>query len=158
MAGMTDSRGRRTNIVISQPLEPKSPTAILLVEDDETMKATIAALLSEEGFEVLTATTVVDALSLVRSPHRFRVVVLDLVLSDGESDSVLEQLHHESGRTPSVVLISAVPRAVDLAAAYGVPLVTKPFDVNTLSAAIAVAFEHNLPPQRTASGTRPRVR
>jgi two-component system, NtrC family, nitrogen regulation response regulator NtrX len=129
-------------------LESKPPTAVLVVEDDESIRRTITGLLADEGFEVLTATTVVQALSFVRSPDRFRVVVLDLVLEDGDADAVLESLHGEQGRAPSVVMISAVPRAAELASAYGIPLVTKPFELDTLAAAIDVACDHNLRAQR----------
>ncbi|MCB1897568.1 MAG: response regulator [Zoogloeaceae bacterium] len=54
---------------------------ILLVEDDDTLRGTVAKFLTRQGFEVVTASDGGSALEQLRS-RRFAVTLLDLHLPD----------------------------------------------------------------------------
>jgi DNA-binding response OmpR family regulator len=62
---------------------PGHSLAVLVVEDDEVLRFSMAALLVQEGYLVLTAATARDALATLREPLvPPGVVVLDIGLPD----------------------------------------------------------------------------
>lgn len=75
---------------VSNPtLKQKS---ILIVEDEEIIRDTLAEFMSGEGFDVATAGTVEDALTQVRE-RDFDVAVCDVQLPDGDGVQLLRRLH-----------------------------------------------------------------
>jgi DNA-binding NtrC family response regulator len=66
--------------------------SILIVEDEEIIRDTLAEFLSGEGFEVGTASTVAEALKLVRE-RDFDIGICDVQLPDGDGVQLLRRLH-----------------------------------------------------------------
>ncbi len=126
--------------------------AALVVEDDATIRDTVAALLEDEGFEVTTATTLARARHvLFESKHPVSVVLLDLSLADGDGAPLVEELHRAGARSPALVLLSASPqRLIPLATTFAVPYVMKPFDVGVLATTVAVANDQRMQPHQGA--------
>jgi two-component system OmpR family response regulator len=133
-------------------IDPAVRTA-LVVEDDNVIRKAFAELLEDEGFEVMTASTLERArYILFESTHPVGVLVLDLVLPDGDGAGLLDELDHMGIRAPAcVVLSAAVARAKPLALSHGIPLLTKPFDVEVAVPTVVVAFENMIRPRSVPS-------
>ena len=67
--------------------------SILLVDDDESVRITLAALLEGEGFTVDAAESYAGALACLASEAaRYDLVLLDQHLGDGEGSALLPQV------------------------------------------------------------------
>jgi YesN/AraC family two-component response regulator len=111
---------------------------ILLVDDDELVRATLCEVLGQEGFEVTSAANVPEALKLITSN------VYDVLLSDlhmpgaGDGLTVISAMRHANPKAVTM-LLSAFPE-MD-AASHAILLqadqiLVKPMDVTALIAAI----------------------
>jgi CheY-like chemotaxis protein len=70
-----------------------SPTrCLLLVEDDPLVRETVAAMLEDEGFEVVEAADAVQALDLVRDGLDAPLIVTDVDLGAGPSGAELADM------------------------------------------------------------------
>ncbi len=77
--------------------------SILVIDDDDNVRSTLAAILSQVGYRVVTAGFVCDAIeSLVA--ERFDLIVLDMKMPDMEGQALLSQLHLVYPRLPVMVL------------------------------------------------------
>jgi DNA-binding response OmpR family regulator len=70
---------------------------LLLVEDHETTRRTLAKLLSRRGWDVQSASTVGEGLALLDAEPE--CIVLDLMLPDGEGELVLRRVREAGLRT-----------------------------------------------------------
>jgi PAS domain S-box-containing protein len=111
---------------------------LLLVEDDAGVRAATAMLLRLEGYEVLAAGSVREALDLAARPESHPdLVVTDYHLGDGETGlQVLEALRDACGRTLSAVLITGDTSSAvrELGADPSLRVVSKPIDADQLVA------------------------
>jgi len=64
---------------------------ILIVDDDEAMKDNLCDILGDEDYDLLSASTCIDALELSRE-HKPHVALLDLKLPDGSGVNLLAEL------------------------------------------------------------------
>jgi two-component system KDP operon response regulator KdpE len=115
---------------------------LLLVEDEPQMRRFLRASLAAHGFRLLEATTVREGLSLAAS-HNPEVVLLDLVLPDGDGIELARQLREWSA--VPIIVLSARGQEADkvLALDSGADdYVTKPFGIEELLARIRVALRH----------------
>jgi len=133
---------------------PRVRTA-LVVEDDPTHCRAIAELLEDEGFEIMTASTLRRArYVLFESSHPVGVMVLDLGLTDGDGEALLSELS-ASNRAPPTVLISALPGRADQAAeTYCLPRIAKPLDLALVVTSVTVAFDNDIRPRGPTDGNR----
>jgi two-component system, NtrC family, response regulator AtoC len=144
-------------------MQPPNPhaTYALIVDDDEGIRETLATILDDEGYVVLEARDGLEALALLRVfPHAL-VVLLDLwmprlggedVLAAVAADSALVSRHAFVLVTAN--LATASPELQHLLAALAVPVVRKPFDIDVLLSAIAVAVRRLPSEVRRAKGDR----
>lgn len=79
---------------------------VLVVDDEEMIRWSIAQTLSAAGYEVAEAETARDGLKLFRQllPG---VVFLDLRLPDGDGMELLKQMMQEPGANSAVILMTA---------------------------------------------------
>jgi len=126
------------------------PRTALVVEDDTTINATLAGLLEDDGFEVMTAATVERAkYILFESHHPVGVMVLDLGMPDGDGQTLLEEMYEHDDCCVPTVLVSGLPaRASALASEYSIPYVGKPFDLQQVAATVAVSYDNDVRPHR----------
>jgi CheY-like chemotaxis protein len=111
------------------------PATVLLVEDDDDLRAVVAEVLEGDGYLVTTAIHGAEALARFRAGEAFGLVLLDLVMPVCDGWAVLDALEAEPAlcRAPIVLLTGhAGPTA---ARAAGV--VSKPVDVSRLLATVA---------------------
>lgn len=117
--------------------------SVLVVDDEEVIRANVRRLLELEGYAVLTATGGHQGLQLARE-HRPALVVCDLVMPDLDGYGVLKGLRADAGTAdiPFVLLTASAGEgerdvALRAGAAY---YVTKPFDLKQLLHAVRRAL------------------
>jgi CheY-like chemotaxis protein len=110
------------------PHTHKDKHTILVVDDDDAIRAVLSCALAEEGYDVLEAADGAQALALLRDPDHIRVVLLDWmmpVLDGGQVASELRRLP-PSVPTPAIVVVAASDARehaaeIGAAAAFGKP-------------------------------------
>ena len=78
---------------------------VLVVDDDASIRESLADLLGDEGYRVATAANGAEALSLLRPPARLRpcVILLDLMMPVMNG----QEFYAEQQRDPALAVISA---------------------------------------------------
>jgi len=120
---------------------------ILLVEDETSISEPLSAALGREGFVSTIAETVADGLERFRS-DRPDLVLLDVMLPDGDGKDLLRQIRAES-RTPVVMLTA---RGQETDKVVGLELgaddyVVKPFGSAELIARIRAVLRRSAAPE-----------
>ena len=112
---------------------------ILVVDDDEKIRAICVEVLTNLGFQVLTASSIAEARKSIRE-NRPDLLLLDVVLPDGDGFSFMESLKAERASSHlSVIFISArseVSSKVRALKLGGDDYLTKPFDALELGARV----------------------
>jgi len=131
---------------------------ILVVDDEEVVRATLRAVLESEGYDVVTVSSAEDGLeALDRGP--FLMVITDIMMPGMNG---LEFQKHVRERLPDlpVVIVTAFPtidRAVEALRNGAANFITKPFDIGQVLQAVERASiarrvtERNLATQATVS-------
>ncbi len=119
---------------------------ILVVEDDDDLRALLEALLARQGYQVETADSGLNALAALSTfkPH---LILLDLAMPDMDGFTFLERKNGnvKIQNIPVIILTARdsnkdVIRALDLGAQN---YITKPFDNANLLARIARHLDRN---------------
>ncbi|MBW4330943.1 nitrogen regulation protein NR(I) [Stakelama sp. CBK3Z-3] len=116
---------------------------ILVVDDDAAIRTVVAAALKRAGHRVRTAETLAQAKTqFAKTPD---LLVTDVVLPDGDGLEMVSRIVRDHPGLPIIVLsakntLSTAVRATEAGAFDYLP---KPFDLDTLTAAIASALERN---------------
>jgi CheY-like chemotaxis protein len=108
--------------------QPAAPLAraerVLLIEDDQDLRDSLAELLRLQGFEIAAAGNGLDALLLLRSlPALPDVILLDLDMPvmDGREFRAVQRRDPVAGSVPVVVLSSAAPEGLGAVATLEKP-------------------------------------
>jgi DNA-binding response OmpR family regulator len=118
---------------------------ILVVDDEPTLRETLAEALEADGFRVVTAADGREALARFRE-HRPELVVLDLMLPELSGIEVCRIIRHESG----IPILMLTAKSSELDKVLGLELgaddyVTKPFSLRELSARIRALLRRTEP-------------
>jgi two-component system, repressor protein LuxO len=133
---------------------------VLIVEDAATLSLVYENVLGRAGHRVATAGTLQKARALAAG-ERFRLVLLDLQLPDGDGLSLLAELRAASPDTRVVVITAngSINRAVEAMRAGAFDFLVKPFDEARLMTAVRNAVtlpqsasEAPPPPEAVADG------
>jgi DNA-binding response OmpR family regulator len=81
----------------------ETPARILIVDDDPYFLRVLSRILTDEKFQVTTASKAAEAEQTLREGS-FDVVISDLRLPDGDGLSVLESLRRAGSSVPVVIL------------------------------------------------------
>jgi len=106
---------------------------ILVVEDDNTMRAGIRTVLEKKGYQVITASSAEEGRIHFRE-HQPQVVITDLRLPGKSGIDLLDEVHEESPET-AVLLISAygtIDLAVQALKKGARDFIAKPFTIDEL--------------------------
>jgi CheY-like chemotaxis protein len=112
-------------------------TRVLVVDDDDTIRATVAEALEFEGYAVESATNGAEALDLVRRKQP-SAIVLDLMMPVMDGWEFLKRCREDGlcHGTP-VLVISASRNLPQEAVGLGVKgCIAKPFDLDVLLGAV----------------------
>jgi DNA-binding response OmpR family regulator len=103
---------------------------VLITDDEPAIRAMLARILIEYGFDVVLAVDGSDAIEQLRR-HRFDLLLLDLMMPKLDGFGVLEKLATDGIETPPVLVASAAsPQLVQRLPAGSVAgVIAKPFDV-----------------------------
>jgi len=115
---------------------------VLVVDDEAAERDGLARLVGQWGYEVETAGSGEEALTLVESQHP-AVVVTDLVLPEMDGLTLLEKLK-ETGRPPIVLLVTGqgtVETAVEAMRRGALDYLTKPVDTTRLQVLLEKSIE-----------------
>jgi two-component system, NtrC family, response regulator AtoC len=132
------------------------PMAVLVVDDEESVRAGLAEFLKAAGYQVRTAQTGAQALEML-SGGSFDAVLLDVVMPDMSGLEVL-QSYRGGGGTAPVVVLSALSGADDAVRAMklgATDYLCKPFDTAELEASLARVLGRPLPVVASTPVVRP---
>lgn len=137
---------------------------ILLVEDDRNLREALAETLSDEGHDVVTASTLAEARGHLATAAP-EVVVLDLMLPDGDGSTLCREVK-ASGAPTRVLMLTARSLEDDVVRGFDAgadDYVAKPYRLKELLARIAalarrraavVGSQHRLGPFQVDEATR----
>jgi len=125
---------------LKQSIETRT---ILVVDDDEIMRNALKRILESSGYKVLLASDGLE-LSKILEVNRLDMVLLDVNLPwvDGYELCRLLKSHHSLSKVP-LLFVSARKEEEDVRRGFDAgcnEYVTKPFDVDKLTATIAKIF------------------
>lgn len=123
---------------------------LLLVEDDRELRATLREALQVEGYQVLTAASLAEAIAMYDqtqleevSAPAFDLILLDLGLPDGEGSDLLAKLRRKQA-TPVIIISAreAEGQKIRLLDDGADDYLVKPFSIGELLARMRVALRH----------------
>ncbi|MDP2193663.1 MAG: sigma-54 dependent transcriptional regulator [Alphaproteobacteria bacterium] len=130
---------------------------VLVVDDEQDIRELIAGILSDEGYEVRSAATGLEALDQIqlRQPH---IVILDVWLGDSDRDglNILSQIKRDHPYVP-VIMISGhatIETAVTAIKNGAYDFIEKPFQSERLLILIQRAIEASLLKRENADMTQ----
>lgn len=127
-----ENTGEGARVTLSLPLRRVARQMVLLVEDDDTIRADTRAMLTGLGHAVIEAASLTEAQALTDLPG-LTLILSDLQLGDGLGLDL-------AGTGLPLVLMTSLPPGDPLRARAGAPVLTKPFDTDRLSAALATTL------------------
>ena len=138
------------------PTEPVVTRRVLLVDDDGAVRAMMNEGLTRKGFEVVTASSVKDALTLI-AIENFDVLITDLHMPDpGDGFTVVSAMRH-SQPDALTLLVSGYPDVQGAMAAILLEadeIIVKPFEIAGLT---ELVYERMLNRKPTKSLDKERV-
>lgn len=128
---------------MSTSLEEKSRSSLVLViEDDSQMRRYLRTVLTDEGYQLIEATTAQEGIKQV-GLRRPDLIILDLGLPDKDGLEVTRDLREWT--TTPIIVLTARSQENDKVAALDLgadDYLTKPFGTNELLARLRVAHRH----------------
>jgi two-component system response regulator (stage 0 sporulation protein F) len=121
---------------------------VLVVDDEDTIRATLRWLLTDAGYTVYEAANGEQAVQFLHQQRNGVVVLLDYSMPRMDGLQVLQTIEAESPRAGkhAFILMSAryglvPPELARELQQLGVPTIDKPFDVDMLLARVAIAAQ-----------------
>ena len=116
---------------------------LLVVDDEESLRITTAAIFEKEGYVVDTASSGDEAISLL-SQGDYDLVLTDLHMEGGDGLSVLNQIRRHAPLTISVVLtgFASVESAIAALQEGAYDYLVKPCDIESMKHTIRRGVEH----------------
>ena len=123
---MTMSSEEPTELPLPAPLP-----AVLVIDDDASMRAAVRRFLEREGYGVVEAASGRDALAQLRRGAAVQFVITDLRMKDGSGGWLLAQLAYEfPALLPRTLVVSGDAggaAAAHVVARWHCPILSKPF-------------------------------
>jgi diguanylate cyclase (GGDEF)-like protein/PAS domain S-box-containing protein len=132
-----------------------SKAIILIIDDDQNMRKSLADIFKIKGYQVLTAESGAEGLALL-GPQFISLALIDLGLPDISGLDVLERMKAVSPATQAIVLTgqASVDSAMEAANRGAYSYMLKPYDIDLLLLHMKRAMEE----QRTQGALRLRQR
>lgn len=116
---------------------------VMIVDDEESVRITTAAILEQEGYEVSTAESGREALALAARSH-YDLVLTDLRMDDMDGMTLLHELQARHPNTVTVVLTgyASIESSIDALRQGVYDYLIKPCMVEDLKRTVRRALEH----------------
>ncbi|MEX0601741.1 MAG: response regulator, partial [Bacteroidota bacterium] len=111
----------------------KDKIRVLVADDEDGLRSTVAAWLSDEGFSVDQAPDGLEAIKKIQS-NDFDIAILDIKMPGANGLEVLRYLKKNSGTTEAVMMtgMSDISMAVEAMKLGAREYLTKPIDMDQL--------------------------
>ena len=107
-------------LAIFPPDEPAgSRGRVLLVDDNDSVRETLADLLDAEGFEAVQAIDAAQAMALMRSQTGFDVLVTDLSMPGADGITLIHQARQLQSALPAILLTGYAEQVTSVAVVAG---------------------------------------
>jgi len=115
---------------------------ILITDDDDRFRRSLARTLDEAGYSVTEAATGKQALALVKSSgQQFDLLITDLAMPDMDGLQLLTEIRRTDPGLPMIAMSGSFSgRLLRFAAAFGVATIEKPFKRAPLLALVESAL------------------
>ena len=135
-------RGDEHQADLNRTLSPEG-ARLLVVDDEESLRITTAAILEREGYKVETASSGNEAVALLEETE-FDLVLTDLHMEGGDGLSVLAEIRRLAPLTISVVLtgFASVESAIAALQQGAYDYLVKPCDIDEMKHTIRRGVEH----------------
>lgn len=120
---------------------------VLAVDDEDAILALLDASLSDEGYDVLTASTAEEFRRLTAA-NQIDVFVIDVGLTDGNGFSLVKELRHAS--KAGIILLTGRSSETDQVVGLEIgadDYVTKPFRIRELAARVNAVYRRTSGPR-----------
>jgi len=124
---------------------------ILVVDDDDAIRALLRTVLRRRGFAVDTARNGVEALEEIGT-RRYALVIVDLMMPRMSGDELVRHLQEQSFTSrPRVLILTAGLQGRSLASDLIVGSLPKPFDIDLLLNTVTGCLAATAPLRQTES-------
>jgi CheY-like chemotaxis protein/anti-anti-sigma regulatory factor len=125
------------------PTARKSSQRVLVVDDEDNVRVTTAAILEQEGYEVETASDGHEALAKIRE-DRFDLVLTDLRMEGMDGQALLNELCTRHPNIVTVVLTgyASIESSIDALRCGVYDYLVKPCVIDDLKLTVRRALEH----------------
>jgi signal transduction histidine kinase len=144
MSHSIDESGNGSAMADAMPLVALSdPARLLVVDDEESLRITTAAILEQEGYVVDTAASGDEAIALMTADD-YDLVLTDLHMEGGDGLTVLNRIRRHAPLTISVVLtgFASVESAIAALQEGAYDYLVKPCDIESMKHTIRRGVEH----------------
>jgi signal transduction histidine kinase len=119
------------------------PARLMVVDDEESLRITTAAILEQEGYVVDTASSGDEAIELLNKDD-YDLVLTDLHMEGGDGLSVLNRIRRQAPLTISIVLtgFASVESAIAALQEGAYDYLIKPCDIESMKHTIRRGVEH----------------
>jgi DNA-binding NtrC family response regulator len=137
----------------------RSKEHILLIEDADSLREVLAAVLTTDGFSVKTAASVAEGLEHFLA-GQFDCIVSDFKLPDGNGISLLKAIRQRNASIPFLLMTAygTIDIAVEAMRDGASDFLTKPFDPDRLSNSLREVIDHKRIIDRSLNRTAKRGR
>lgn len=117
---------------------------ILVVEDDDSLRAVLATVLEQEGFSVLAVRSAEDALQAF-AVQPFSCVLADFKLPRMNGIDFAKKIHESSTHLPFVIMTAygSIDVAVEAMKSGASDFITKPFEPQMIASMLRQVIQHN---------------
>lgn len=112
---------------------------VLVVDDDEHVRRMLSRLIVALGHDCAAVASGREALDVL-SRERFEVALLDLRMPGLSGVETWQRICAMPGAHPSGVLVTAASEGASIAAANGLPYLSKPFELDVFRRVLAEAI------------------
>ena len=119
-------------------MHPEKPARVLVVDDDDAIRAMVERVLRREKFEVDSARDGFEAIEKL-SKHDYGTVLLDLMMPRVDGHGVLQFLDQEEKAPPVIVMTANLASAAAASSPAVCCVLPKPFDIRQLISQVKAA-------------------
>ena len=127
---------------LAPPVMTLTPSRILVVDDERSMREFLAIMLTRDGHEVVAAENGAQALAALRQ-RPFDLLISDIRMPDCSGIDVLREAKTLQPDLPGILMtaFSSTQTAIEALRTGAIDYVSKPFDVDEMKRVIAQAVE-----------------